>query len=172
MTPSPQLSPRAAILVGLLVVAAGCPPILIGLGIMTRGVTLEAPPWVAVAAGFMFVCGGAAVIVGYAVAGGVGPDGDLSPDTPLGVRALQYFLGFCIVGLLFAITAWVAFGPGERHFSSSLASPFGATSSASSERTGRTVFGIGTVAIGIFWVVGTLVSVRRLRRARPPAATR
>jgi hypothetical protein len=120
----------------------------------------------------MFVCAGAAVIVGFAVAGGAGPDGDLPAGTSLAVRAIQYLLGFCIVGLLESIAAWIAFGPGERHFSSTFAWAFGVKSAAAGEREGRIVFGAGAVAIGIFWVVLTIVSVRRLLQASNRKDTR
>jgi hypothetical protein len=166
MGTSQPLSRRGALLVGSLCVAAGCPPILIATGVMTGNLSPGVPSWVGVAAGLVFVFGGAAVIVGHAVAAGVGPDGDLPPGTPIAVRATQYFLGFCIVGLLLAVSAWVAFGPGERHFSTTVSSFAGTTrSSQASERTGRIVFGMGAIAIGIFWVAATIISVRRLLRA-------
>ena len=44
------------------------------------------PPWVGVAAGLAFLLGGLAVIVGYGVAGGIAPDGDLPAGTPFFVR--------------------------------------------------------------------------------------
>jgi hypothetical protein len=52
------------------------------------------------------------MIVGYAVAGGVGPDGDLPAGTPRRVRVTQYLLGLGIVSALGAVATWVAFGPG------------------------------------------------------------
>jgi hypothetical protein len=165
MASAQQLSPRAAILWGLVCMAVGCAPILIGLGVVPGELTPGTPGWVGVAAGLTFVCAGAAVIVGYAVAGGVGPDGDLPAGTPFAVRVTQNLLGFCIVGLMESITAWIAFGPGERHFSSTLTWAFGVKSAAASEREGRIVFGAGAVAIGIIWVVLTIVSVRRLLQA-------
>ena len=160
-----QLSRRSATLLGLVFIAAGGPPILIGSGAIAGTLTPGTPGWVGVAAGLLFVCTGAAVIVGFAVAGGAAPDGDLPAATPLALRAMQCFLGFCIVGLLLAITSWIAFGSGERHFSSTTTWPFGATSNASSERVGRFMFGVAAIAIGIFWVAGTVVSVRRWSRA-------
>ncbi len=165
METSQPLSRRGAVLVGSLCAAAGCPPILIATGLMTGNLTPGVPPWVGVAAGLVFIFGGAAVIVGHALAAGIGPDGDLPPGTPIAVRATQYLLGFCIVGLLLAVSAWVAFGPGERHFSTTVSSFAGTRSSQASERTGRIVFGTGAIAIGIFWVAMTVVSVRRLLRA-------
>jgi hypothetical protein len=165
METSQPLSRRGALLVGSLCAAAGCPPILIATGVMAGNLTPGVPSWVGIAAGLVFIFGGAAVIVGHAVAGGVGPDGDLPPGTPILVRATQYLLGFCIVGLLLAVSAWVAFGPGERNFSTTVSSFAGTRSGQASERTGRIVFGTGAIAIGIFWVAATIVSVRRLLRA-------
>jgi hypothetical protein len=165
MGTSQPLSRRGALLVGWVCAAAGCPPILIATGVITGNLAPGVPPWVGVAAGLVFIFGGAAVIVGYAVGAGVGPDADLPPGTPIAVRATQSLLGFCIVGLLVAVSAWVAFGPGERHFSTTVSSFAGTRSSQASERTGRIVFGTGAIAIGIFWVAATVVSVRRLLRA-------
>jgi hypothetical protein len=47
------------------------------------------PPWVGIVAGLAFVLGGLAMIVGYGVAGGVAPDGDLPPGTPTVVRLVR-----------------------------------------------------------------------------------
>jgi hypothetical protein len=169
MSSAQRLSPRGAFLVALVCLAAGCPPILIALGIVPGELTPGTPAWVGVAAGLVFVGAGAAVIVGFAVAGSAGPDGDLPAGTPIGVRAAQYLLGFIIVGLLVAITTWVAFGSGKRHFSSTVSWPFGVQSVASSERQGRIVFGAAAIAMGVFWAALTVVNVRRLMRAaRPP----
>jgi hypothetical protein len=60
------------------------------------------------------------LLVGFAVAGGVGADGDLPSGTPLAVRAIQFLLEFLVVGFFEAISAWVAFEPGERHVSCTL----------------------------------------------------
>ena len=165
MEPSQPVSRRGAPLAGIVCIAGGCPAILMTTGLMRSTLSPGVPWWVGMAAGLVFIFGGAAVIVGYGVGDGLGPDGDLPPGTPLPVRATQYLLGFFIVGLLLAISSWVAFGPGERHFSTTAETPLGATSSESSEGLGRVVFGAGAVAIGIFWVYGTIVSVRRLKRA-------
>jgi drug/metabolite transporter (DMT)-like permease len=176
MAPGQQLSHRGAVLMGLLFIVVGSVPIVIGSGLVSGTSIAGTPAWVVLSAGAIFVLGGLAVIVGFAVAGGAGPDGDLPVETPFVVRLAQYLLGFGIVGLLTAIFAWIAFGPGERHFSSTLWSAFGARSAAASEREGRVVFGAATVGCAIFWAVGTVVNIRRLLKARrqetpEPAAT-
>ena len=156
-----QLSPGAAIVIGVLLGAMGTVVILIALGTFgDNQLTDGTPPWVGVAAGAMFVLGGLAMIVGYGVAGGVAPDGDLPRGTPVSVRLVQSALGLGITATLASIASWVAFGSGARHFSGSV--PF--VSGAVNEALGRTVFGIGAVLTWIFMAVMMVVSVKRLRR--------
>ena len=101
------------------------------------------------------------MIVGYAVAGGAGPDGDLLPGTPRAVRLTQYLLGLGIIGCLATIFTWIAFGPGPRAFTVTL--PF-VGRGPGSESVGRAVFGIGAVLIWVFFAVFVVVSAQRLRR--------
>src|SRR5260221_10350655 len=85
--------------------AAGVPPILAALGMLPVPLTRGTPAWVGVCAGLLFILGGAAIINGYAIAGGAGPDGDLPPGTSLGVRLAQYhgigneWMGRAVFGL-------------------------------------------------------------------------
>jgi hypothetical protein len=58
-----------------------------------------------------------------------------------------------------AIGTWVAFGPGERKFSSSI--PF--LPAWLNEPIGRTVFGIGAILIWIILIASAVVGARRLR---------
>ena len=58
-----------------------------------------------------------------------------------------------------AIGTWVAFGPGERKFSSSI--PF--LPAWLNEPIGRTVFGTGAILIWIILIVMAVVGARRLR---------
>jgi hypothetical protein len=136
--------------------------ILIAVGVVGTPKPGDAPPWVGVMAGLVVVLAGLAVIVGYGVASGVAPDGDLAADTPLGIRAVQYVLGLGIAVGLAVIATWVAFGPGPREFT--------ATSSVGTrvvgEMSGRVVFGVGAVLRWLFTVMVGVVSLRRLRRAR------
>lgn len=75
-----KLTPAGAVLMGLAFVACGVFPILVGLGLVTPSSADTAPPWVVVSAGLLFVFAGFALVIDYAVAGGVGPDGDLPAD--------------------------------------------------------------------------------------------
>ena len=166
MTSQPQMSPRVAVVAGLLCAAFGTVIILAGLGVLPLKAApdVQGSPWVVVCAGLMFAFLGAALIVGFAVAGGSGPDGDLPAGTPFSVRSVQYFLGLSIAGCLTAIFSWVAFGPGERHFSTTLVLPFMARGGASGETSGRVVFGIAAGLLWLFVVSLGIIGARRLLR--------
>ena len=155
---------RGAWVVGLFFIAAGVGADSRGLGLIDLKPTVGTPGWIAVCAGLMFVLGGMAVINGYAIAGGVGPDGNLLPGTPFGVLLAQHVLGLGIMGLMTTTAGWIAFGPGERHFSTTIALPFFARRSGSGELSGRVAFGIATVllvamTLGLGWA-----GAQRLRR--------
>lgn len=158
-----QLSPKAAVAVGLFAALMGLLVIGMALGIVPARVSEGTPPWVGAAAGLAFILTGAAIIVGYAVAGGATPDGDLPPGTPFGVRLTQYVLGLGIVGLLTAIGGWVAFGPGPRQFSITGLPVLGPRAG---EVMGRVAFGIGAVLAAVIFVALAVVNARRLRRRR------
>ena len=144
---------------------------LAGLGIVHGPTAPGVQPWVGVAAGSMFILAGLAVIDGYALAGAPQANGDLSADAPFVAKVTQYLLGTAIVGLMFAVFAWVAFGSGERHFSSSFSIPGWSATGQSSERSGRIVFGIAAVCIGLFFIFGAVSGAKRLwrdsQRTRP-----
>jgi len=162
-TPSSQLSPRGALMMGLLFIAFGMFPILTGLGILTpTDAGSPVPTWVPVAAGLAFIVGGATIIVDFAVIGGVGPDGDLRPGTPMSLRIVSLLLALTIVGLMTAISGWVAFGSGPRHFTSTLSFPFATKRWQSGELSGRAMFGVGTALGVVVLVAGGIGSVRRL----------
>jgi len=156
-----QLSPGGAIVMGVFFGAMGTFIVLLALG--TFGdphLSDGTPPWVGVAAGLAFLLGGLAVIVGYGVAGGIAPDGDLPAATPFFVRLVQYVLGLGITAMLASIASWVAFGSGSRHFSGSGLFVGGAVN----EALGRAVFGIGALLTWAITAVMLVVSVNRLRR--------
>jgi hypothetical protein len=164
-------SPRAAVALGLAAAAAGVLIILFAAGVLGSDRTLETPRWVGFCAGFMFVCLGAALIVGYAVAGAVGPDGDLPDGTPFGIRLAQYLLGLGVTSSMAAIFSWIAFGPGPRRFSMTVSLPFFASRGQSGETAGRVVFGVAAVLIYVFVGLAGFVGLRRLRdraRSAPP----
>jgi len=157
-----SLSPRAAVALGLVIIGAGLFLVLFAVGLVPGAeASLEVPRWVAACAGLMFALCGGAVIMGYAVAGGVGPDGDLPAGTPRRIRLTQYVLGLGIISSLAAIATWIAFGPGPRAFTVTL---LFVGRGPGDETVGRAVFGAGAVLMWVFWVVFLAVSVQRLRR--------
>ena len=164
-----RLTPRRAIVVGILFMVCGAFPVLAGLGLLHGRPAPGVQPWVVVAAGSVFILAGFAIINGYAVAGGSEADGDLSADAPFFARVTQYVLFLSIVGLLFAVFAWISFGPGERHFSSSMSIPGWSTSGHSSERSGRIAFGLATGFFGLFFVLFAVSGAKRLWRDSPRA---
>jgi hypothetical protein len=112
-----------------------------------------------VLAGLVFVLGGLALIVVYAV-GGAGRDGDLPPGTPFPVHLTQSLLGLGIMVLLALIGTWIAVGTGPRNCQ--------VTGFINGEADGtvcRVVFGLGALLTWIFTVVLGVVSYRRLRAA-------
>lgn len=150
---------------GLLFAICGVPPILIGTGVVNRAASdPETPAWVAICAGLIFVAAGFAIILDYAVAGGVGPDGDLPAGTPIAVRAGNLALGSTIIGLMTAVFGWVAFGSGPRRFSSGVSLPFLTHYWVSGETSGRVAFGAATAALAAMFVACTWIGVERLAR--------
>jgi hypothetical protein len=165
-----RLSTRGAIFVGIFSIFCGAIPVLAGLGFLSARPEPGVQPWVVVAAGTMFILAGLAVINGYVVAGGPQANGDLAADAPMLAKVVQYLLGVGIVGLMFAVFAWVAFGPGERHFSSSMSMPGRSTHAHSSERSGRIIFGIAASSIGLFFAFSTVLGAKRLWSSRRRAS--
>jgi hypothetical protein len=161
-----QLSPGGAIAIGLVFGAAGTFILLLGLGVITpHSSPDDAPGWVIACAGLAFVQAGLALIVGYGIARGVGPDGDLAPGTPLAVRATQWLLGLGITGCLAAIGTWVAFGPGTRHFSGGIGiGPIHIGGRQAGEMFGRAAFGLGAVVAWLIFALFAVLGFRRLRR--------
>ena len=167
MATGKPLTPRGAVAMGLAVVACGVPPILIGMGVMHPSPG-DAPGWIGILAGLVFVCGGLAVVLDYAIAHGPEPDGDLPPDTPLFIRGANYLLGLTIIGLMAIIAGWVAFGPGPRRFSASILSPLLSQRWQSGELSGRIAFGLGTILLVFMFIVCGLAGIRRLRPGQKP----
>jgi hypothetical protein len=167
-TPNQQVSRKQAIVVGLWFAAAGVAIVLEGLCIIPVEPAPEVrdSPWVIICAGLTFIFGGAAAIVGFAVAGGPGPDGDLRAGTPFAVRLVQYFLGLGIVGMMTAICSWIAFGRGHRQFSASFAVPFVAWYTESNEMVGRVAFGVAATLLWFIFAALGFDGARRLARWR------
>jgi hypothetical protein len=137
------------------------------------GVTLHptegTPQWVGICAGAIFVAGGFAVALQSLPAAKPMPDGSLSPDAPRWVQRASLALGLFIVGGFAAIFLWIAFGPGERHFSGS--GSFGGirvtetlSGGHANEMIGRAAFGFGAVFACVMFVAFLVSGARRLLR--------
>jgi len=165
-TPNQQVSPREAVVVGLLFIGAGVAIVLAGLGIIPikAAPDVQDSPWVIVCAGATFVFGGAALILDFAIVGGTGPDGDLPAGTPLAIRLVQYLLGLGVVAMLTAICTWIAIGRGHRHFSTTISLPFIAWHPASDETIGRFMFGSAAMLLWLILIGFGFVGLRRIIR--------
>ena len=86
--------------------------------------------------------------------------GELPPDAPRWMRFAQFLIVLTLFACFALMGSWVAFGPGERHFSGTFGG--GAT-------VGRIAFGIGAI---IAWLSTILVAVygwRRIMRVKSGA---
>lgn len=160
-----KLSPKSAVFFGLVCIAASLIPILAGLGIIPIKPTDGTPRWVGVCCGLAFLFAGF-VLFSDAVDGVLGPDGQVLDTAPAWVKSFQAVMGLGIVASLASVTSWVAFGPGERHFQTTVSLPFVTMHPKSSDSLGRWVFGFMAV---LMWcmVAGALVhGARNLAKAR------
>ena len=87
-------------------------------------------------AGLAFFLAGVAIAI--QTLGNANATGELPAEAPRWMRVVQYLIGFTIF-CFGAIASWVAFGPGERHFSETFVFGDAATNAA----IGRTAFGVG-----------------------------
>jgi hypothetical protein len=154
------LTRRGAALLALVCLAAGAVPVLGGLGVLPIRLENGTPGWVAVAAGSMFLLAGGAFVVD-ALAGGTTVSGELPPGTSAALRTAQSSFAFGIVVLFAVVTSWIAFGKGERHFTTTLSLPFMWRQHASSDTSGRWAFGAAAV---LLWTVVIAICLKVLRR--------
>jgi hypothetical protein len=148
---------KTAIACGLVALALGLFIILSVFGVIPSRGNTDGERWMGVIAGMAFVFGGLAVVIQTCAK--ATPDGDLPSTAPIWVRATLRLLSLAIVVSLGVIGTWVAFGPGERKFSSSI--PF--LPAWLNEPLGRTVFGTGAILIWIILIAMAVVGARNLR---------
>jgi len=117
--------------------------------------TADAPAWLGALIGFVFFAGGASVVIKMIFGAENMAQSELPAEAPLPVRLFYNGLGFGVVVGLGALFTWVAFGPGERHFSGSGAflGPI----------VGRALFGLAGMAT---WLMLVLMGVRWFKRQR------
>jgi hypothetical protein len=138
--------------IGLVAGGAGLYFMLVGLGVVPAPSRQHAPSWVVFAAGLVFFLGAIGVILPHLA--GVKANGhDLPPDSPRWLQVAQYLLVLSIFACFGAIGSWIAFGPGPRAFSGTVA--VGAV-------VGRIVFGIGAVMVWLGFIAMAISGWRRL----------
>lgn len=165
-----QLTPRGAMAFGAAFILAGVVPILVGVG----AIRVQLPPgiqrWIVAVAGAIFVFAGLSIVNSYALGGGLRPDGALSNPASRAVTVLHYVLRLATVGAMFTVFAWIAVGPGERHFVSRLSFPGARLRGNDSERAGRIAFGICAAFLAIAFLSVCGGAVKQLRGARARGA--
>jgi len=139
--------------------ACGVAPVLGSLEIIPYKLTPGTPVWVGIAAGFVFVLAGAALINGYVFGGGE----DFESRATRGVYRVQQLLGFTICALFVAIAGWIGFGPGEREFMSSISLPSWQSQGRGSPNIGRVVFGAGAIMCAGIGMVALVAAFRKRR---------
>lgn len=128
-----QLTPGAALLVGLVFVAAGILPMLAAFDIGPLGhEDINGPPWLGFAAGGTFLAAGVAIMAG--------------PQSPL----VGGLFGVLALAGLAAIGNWIAFGAGERACTGSISLPWLGSESDFSGLGCRIPFGLGALITDAF----------------------
>jgi hypothetical protein len=125
---------------------------------------LHGPLQLVLCVGFAFFLAGVAIII--QALGHANDSGDLPPGTSFWLRTLQYLTGLCIFVCFGAISSWIAFGPGERHFSGTFVPGDAATNAA----IGRIAFGAGAIIIWLCTAAFAALGFRKLFERRAPDA--
>jgi hypothetical protein len=124
------MSPRNSIFAGIACIVVGLPPLAIGTGLLSAAPGKpHAPLWVVTLAGSCFVVLGVSFLV------------------PSARARTRGFLVGATVTMMAIIFDWIAFGPGERHFSATISFGGIAGGSGSGETSGRILFGICAIAL-------------------------
>lgn len=162
MTPpanTSRLTPRSALFFGFVCLACGIPPVLGALGLIPFSPTPDTPTWIAIAAGMIFVLAGAMLMVD-AAAGGTTDDGSLPAAASPILHHLQTVIVLAIIVVMGTIATWIAVGPGERHFSTTISLPFLSYRPKNTDLPGRIAFGVGAALIWIVMLIGTVSAIR------------
>lgn len=124
----------------------------------------HAPQWLVFCVGLAFFLASIAVVV--QTLGHANDAGDLPAEAPRWMGIVQYTIGFAIFACFGAIMSWVAFGPGERHFSGT----FWFVKTATNETVGRIVFGIVAVVIWLGTAAILASGIRKFSDRSTPSA--
>jgi hypothetical protein len=160
MSVETQLTRRRALTLGAVCLACGIGPVLGSVGIGPFHLSRGVPVWMGVAAGSAFLLA-AVLLFADAAAGGANSDGSLPADASPIARFIQSAAGLGIVVMMGAMATWIAFGRGERHFSTTITLPFMTYRPAHTELPGRIAFGFGALLIWAIVIVGTVAALKR-----------
>jgi hypothetical protein len=155
--PTPA-TPRSNYFYAAIAAAAGAYFFAVGAGLLPipgGPSNLHGPLWLVLCVGLAFFLAGVAIVI--QTLGHTNATGDLPAEAPRWMPAVQYLIGLAIFVCFGAIASWVAFGPGERHFSGTFVFGDAATNAA----IGRIAFGIGAVLI---WLATAAVAAFGLRK--------
>jgi hypothetical protein len=148
-----QLTPGAAHLLGLLLIAAGILPMLAAFDVgPLRQEDINGPPWIGFVAGGIFAAGGAALIAG--------------PQAPL----VGGLFGILATAGLAAIGNWIAFGAGERACSGSISLPWLWGTAELSGLACRLPFGVGALIVDAFVCYATIALLQKALGGPPRLA--
>jgi hypothetical protein len=151
-------SPKSTIIFGLIAASIGVFYILLAGGIfgpIARQPDQEAPAWLGIVVGLIFLLGGSAVVIQTSLRNANASRQGLPAATPFWLRSFYQLLCLGIVASLGVVATWVAFGPGKRTFTGSGA--------FLGEVGGRAAFGIGAVLI---WIVLAPIITSAIHRQR------
>ncbi len=154
-----QATSLELLLIGLLAIAMGALAMLAVSGLLPAK-SADAPLWIGVAGGMVFVFAGGALVLRW-FAGGSADDAELPQDSPRWLHASYYLIGLACIGMLAAIGSWIAFGPGERAFTMTIPS---LGEGPSNPWVGRIAFGVGALVSWLFFVLAARSYWRRLTR--------
>jgi hypothetical protein len=161
-----ETAKKIYIAIGLLTAAIGTIPLWSVLGVLPSRPPApgDAPAWLGAAAGLAFFLAGIVVIV-KSFASADDSSGELPATAPRALRALYDFLVMPIPLLLALMFSWVAFGPGDRHFTVSAGAGGTAIAmGAGNPITGRIAFGFCAV---LAWIIAGFMIRSMARRWFP-----
>jgi hypothetical protein len=161
------VSSRSNYYMAAIAAATGVYFLLIGthlLPIPGRHSNQHEPLWLALCVGLAFFLASIAIVI--QTLGHANATGNLPPEAPRWMSAVQYLIGLAVFVCFGAIMSWVAFGPGERRFSGSLLF-FDRNTNA---MIGRTAFGICAVLIWLGTAAIVAFGIRKLSDRNNPNA--
>jgi hypothetical protein len=157
-------SPRERFFFGIVFAFCGAFPLCLAAAGVIAPRSADAPFWLAALTSAIFLLAGGMLMISALVP--ATEDGSLPRNAPLILRLAQYILSLCIAAALSVAITWIAFGPGERHFTTS-----GIGFSDINALFGRAAFGIGAVAMWCFFVLMAVQGMRSLRGPGPSEPT-